>query len=135
MTQSILAFYSENVWSKQHTRQTHKTLHWILQALGSSAAIAGMVIEFYGKWQSSRSHFVSTHAILGLVAFILTLLGIFNGVSALWSVEMRTYVKPVYLKMVHNITGIAAFVLGKEILLQIKSYGKRLAFYHLTNYT
>lgn len=118
MTQSILAFYSENVWSKQHTRKTQKTLHWILQGLGSSAAIVGMIIEFINRWQSNKNHFTSTHSILGLTAFILTLLGMFNGVSALWSVELRTYVKPVYLKMAHNLNGIAAFVLGKKHLLQ-----------------
>lgn len=124
MTQSILAFYSENVWSKQHSRQTHKTLHWVLQGLGSSAAIAGMIIEFINRWQSSKNHFISTHSIVGLTAFILTVLGMLNGVAALWSVEMRRYVKPVYLKMAHNLNGIAAFVLGNVFLLQIISYEK-----------
>lgn len=121
MTQSILAFYSGNVWSKQHKRQTHKTLHWILQGLGSSAAIVGMIIEFINKSQKSLKHFASAHAIFGLVAFIFTILGMFNGVSALWSVEMRTYVKPVYLKMVHNVNGIAAFVLGKLLKKEQKN--------------
>lgn len=115
MAQSILALYSENVWSKQHTRQTHKTLHWILQGLGSSAAIAGMIIEFINRWKSSKNHFTSTHSILGLAAFILTLLGMFNGISALWSCKLRTFVQPVYLKLAHNLTGIAAFVLGNQI--------------------
>lgn len=113
MTQSILAFYSENVWSKDHKRKTHKTLHWILQALGSSAAIAGMMFEFVNLSQREIQHFVGPHAILGLIAFILTVIGMLNGVSALWSVEIRTYVKPVYLKFAHNLNGIAAFVIGK----------------------
>ncbi|XP_055300560.1 transmembrane reductase CYB561D2-like isoform X2 [Sitodiplosis mosellana] len=116
MTQSILVFYSENAWSKQHTRKTHKTLHWILQGLGSSAAIAGMIVEFINRWQDSKNHFISTHSIIGLTAFILTILGMLNGVSALWAAELRTYVKPVYLKFAHNLNGIAAFVLGMVAL-------------------
>lgn len=121
MTQGILSFYSENVWSKQHTRKTHRTLHWVLQGLGSASAMTGMTLEFINKWKSSSPHFSSTHSILGLTAFIVTLLGILNGTSALWSVELRAYVKPVYVKMAHNIIGISAFVLGKQFLSQINS--------------
>lgn len=128
MTQSILAFYSENVWSKQHSRQTHKTLHWILQGLGSSAAVAGMIIEFINRWQKSKNHFISTHSILGLTAFILTILGVLNGVSALWAVELRARIKPVYLKFAHNLNGIAAFVIGNQFSLQIGLYEQKTQF-------
>lgn len=124
MTQSILALYTENVWSKQHTRQTHKTLHWVLQGLGSSAAIAGMIIEFINRWIDGKYHFISTHSILGLTAFILTILGFLNGISALWAGELRTYVKPRILKLVHILNGIAAFVIGKQFLSQVISLEK-----------
>lgn len=114
MTESILAFYSENVWSKEHTRQTQKTLHWILQAVGSWAAITGMIIEYIGRSQKSKSHFSSTHSIIGLIAGIFTLIGMLNGISALWSVELKKYARPVYFKLAHNLNGIAAFVLGEH---------------------
>lgn len=108
MTEAILAFYSQNVWSQPHTRQVKKTLHWVLQAIGSLAAITGMIIEFMNK---SR-HFQSTHSILGLTAGILTTFGMLNGVTALWSIELKKFVKPIYMKIAHNLNGIAAFVLG-----------------------
>lgn len=110
MTEAILAFYSENVWSQQYTRPVKKTLHWILQTVGSLVALIGMIIEFANK----QRHFTTTHAILGLIAGIFTLLGMLNGVTALFSIELNKYVKPIYLKMAHNVNGIAAFVLGKN---------------------
>lgn len=113
MTQSILAFYSENVWSKEHTRKTQRTLHWLLQAIGSTAAIIGMIIEIVIRQQNGWPHFSSKHSIVGLIAGIFTLIGMMNGISALWSVELRKYVRPVYFKLAHNFTGISAFVLGK----------------------
>lgn len=113
MTEAILAFYSENVWSQQHTRYVKKTSHWILQTVGSLVAILGMIIEFMNK----QRHFTTTHAILGLVAGIFTLIGMLNGVTALFSVELKKRVKPIYFKMAHNITGMAAFVLGKSVKL------------------
>lgn len=117
MTQSILAFYSENVWSKDHTRHTQKTLHWVLQAIGSTAALIGMLLEVMSKIQNGRDHFYSPHAICGLVAGIFTFIGMMNGVAALWSVELRKYGRPLYFKLAHNLTGLTAFVMGKESAL------------------
>lgn len=113
MTQSILAFYSQNLWSKELTRPSQRTFHWVLQATGSTAAIIGMIIEFVNRSQRSKDHFSSPHSIVGLTAGICTLIGMLNGVSALWSGELRRYVSPVYLKLAHNLNGITAFVLGK----------------------
>lgn len=109
MTQAIMAFYSQNVWSRQHTQPVKRLLHWILQAIGSTMAIAGMIIEYVNR----GTHFRSTHSIIGLTAGIFTLIGMLNGVSALWSVELRKYLPPVYLKCFHNLIGIVAFVLGE----------------------
>lgn len=111
MTEAILAFYSQNIWSTYHTRYTRKTFHWILQTIGSLAAIAGMIIEFVNK----QRHFQSTHSILGLVAGILTVIGMINGITAAYSIQLKRYVKPIYMKMAHNLNGIAAFVLGNII--------------------
>lgn len=115
MTQAILAFYSENVWSKQHTRQTQKTIHWVLQTVGSLAAILGIIIEYIGRSQKSKPHFSSTHSTIGLIAAICTLIGMLNGISALWSIELKHYARPIYFKFAHNLNGIVAFKLGKFI--------------------
>lgn len=114
MTQSILAFYSENVWSKQYQRNSQKTIHWILQAIGSSAAILGIIIEYIGRSLKDKAHFSTTHSTIGLIAAIFTLCGMLNGVSALWSTKLKKFVRPVYFKLAHNVNGIIAFVLGKS---------------------
>ncbi|XP_055300071.1 transmembrane reductase CYB561D2-like [Sitodiplosis mosellana] len=119
MTQAILALYSENVWSKQHTRQTQKTIHWVLQAVGSSTAILGIIIQYIDRSLNSKPHFSSTHSIIGLIAAIFTLIGMFNGISALWSIKLKNYVRPVYSKLAHNLHGTVAYSLGMTAL----SYG------------
>ena len=118
MTQAILAFYSENVWSKPCGRQTKKTIHWVLQAVGSSIAIFGIVIEYIGREQIAREtkkpkpHFSNTHSIIGLIAAIFTFIGMLNGISALWSIKLKKYARPVYFKLAHNLSGTIAFILG-----------------------
>lgn len=106
-----MSFYSQNVWSQQHSRKTKRTLHWLMQAVGSIGAITGMIIEFWQK----QNHFQSTHAKLGLSAGIFTAIGMLNGISALWSIELRAFLKPLYWKFIHNLAGITAFVLGKVL--------------------
>lgn len=113
MGQAILAFYSENVWSKQHKRSTQKTIHWVLQAFGSIAAISGIIIEYIGRNMKMKPHFSSTHSTIGLIAIIFTLIGMLNGTFTLFSFELRKYVRPVLIKFAHNLIGIVAFVLGK----------------------
>lgn len=115
MTQSIMAFYSENVWSSGFSRQSKRTIHWMLQALGSTLAIVGFILEFVSRWQKGKVHFNSTHSVLGLIAIIFTVIAMCNGISALWSTELKRYVRPAYLKLGHNIVGIAAFVIGMAL--------------------
>lgn len=113
MTQAILAYYSQNVWSRQHSQPMKRLLHWVLQAIDSRMATAGMILEYVNRDMRGVSHFHSKHSIVGLIAGIFTLIGMLNGISALWAIDLRKYVAPVYLKIFHNLTGLAAFVLGE----------------------
>lgn len=113
MCESIMSLYQHNSWSGLHTRRTQTHLHWILQALGSGMAIAGMVLYYL-----DRTHnIVSLHARLGLASGVFTVLGVLNGTSALWARELFRWVKPVYTKLFHNFVGIMAFVLGMSSLI------------------
>lgn len=113
MAQAIMTFYSFNLWSKRLPRQTQRTLHWILQVIGSSAALLGIIIEFIGRWQKSKDHFISTHSTIGLIAGIFMLITLLGGVSALWSTKLKKYARPIHFKLAHNFSGISVFILGK----------------------
>lgn len=113
MAQAIMAFYSQNIWSKKHPRHTQRTLHWVLQVIGSSAAIIGIITEYIGRWQKSKNHFISTHSTIGLIAGICTLITMMSGISALWSTKLKKYARPIYFKLMHNFGGMTVFILGK----------------------
>lgn len=113
MCESIMSLYKHNSWSHLHQRRTQQHLHWILQALGSGAAIAGMAVYYVAR----DRHLRSTHSQLGFASLIFTCLGILNGTAALWSRELFRFVKPVYTKLFHNVCGITAFVTGMGALI------------------
>lgn len=113
MAQAIMVFYSQNIWSKKYSRHMQRTLHWILQVIGSSAAIIGIITEYIGRWQKSKNHFISTHSTIGLIAGICTLITMLSGISALWSAKLKKYARPIYFKLLHNFCGMTVFILGK----------------------
>lgn len=113
MCEAIMSLYQQNSWTVLHTKRTKTNLHWVLQAIGSSMAIGGMLLYVVNRDQ----HFDSLHGQLGLASGIFTCIGILNGTSALWAKELYRFVKPVYSKLFHNVIGIVAFVLGMASLI------------------
>uniref|UniRef100_A0A182QJL3 ascorbate ferrireductase (transmembrane) n=1 Tax=Anopheles farauti TaxID=69004 RepID=A0A182QJL3_9DIPT len=112
MAESLLTLYSANSWTDRYSTVTKRRLHWILQAIGCVAIIVGISLEIYLKEDAGRSHFRSDHAITGLVSLIFIGLSILNGVAALYTVQIKHIIKPIYVKMCHYLTGIVAFVIG-----------------------
>lgn len=113
MAQAIMALYPRNIWSKAYPSNTQRTLHWILQCIGSSTVLAGIIIEYIGRWQKSKDHFISTHSTIGLIAGISTLIVMLSGTSALWSIKLKKYARPLYFKLMHTVGGMTVFILGK----------------------
>lgn len=61
MAESILVYYSNNTWSNLFRRQTKNHLHWILQVLGSGAALVGIGLEIYRRnwrWLWGSNHVI-----------------------------------------------------------------------------
>lgn len=114
MTQAILAFYSQNVLTQYNSRSVQRRIHWIMQLVGSSMAICGITIQFFSTYKTG--HFDTVHGIFGLVAISLTIFGMVNGTLALWSVELRHYLKPIQTKFFHNLVGTSAFIVGMVTL-------------------
>lgn len=113
MAESLLSLYKQNAWSSLHQRRTKNHLHWILQVLGCGFAFAGMWILYEARGIRIRS----IHAKLGFASNILIIIGVINGSSALWARELGRWVKPVYSKLFHNLTGSLCFVLGMSSLI------------------
>lgn len=52
----------------------------------------------------------------GLASFVFLIITMLNGVTNLFSREMRTLVKPVYQRFFHNLMALVTFVLGMAAL-------------------
>lgn len=120
MAEAILTLYSSNCWSFFHTPKTKRNMHWVIQVIGSTMAIVGTAILIPER----STHFHSVHSITGLVSLILIVVALINGIAALWPLEfyMKSQIRPIISKILHNSIGVASFVLGKHFFPSIINY-------------
>ncbi|XP_063697557.1 uncharacterized protein LOC134828508 [Culicoides brevitarsis] len=125
MAEAILALYSGNAWSSLLLRRQKGHGHLWLQIGGAILALAGMWIEVYNK--GNRITWKGNHAIFGLLSAIFLIINVILGFITFWSVKLKHLVKPVYVKLVHNMVGLCCFVFGMVSLYYgyDKGYVKR----------
>ncbi|KAI9801464.1 MAG: hypothetical protein M1833_002696 [Piccolia ochrophora] len=75
-TQAILVLQPTHT-AKQKQQGTHT--HAVLNGLGADALIAGLIVIEVNKFRHNGTHFVSPHAILGLITYIFLALQVIVG--------------------------------------------------------
>lgn len=116
MAEAILAFYEMNALTLSVSRQRRKTIHWIVQTIGFIVTFIGVMLEFIRREKYGSTHFTTAHSITGLIAGIFSLISLINGVVASKAYQLRYSIKPIYSKILHNLTGILCFVIGNFML-------------------
>jgi hypothetical protein len=112
MSNAILIMSDNSFLSMTSKRSERVISHWALQVLGLALIIAGHICIFVFKMQNNRVRFQSTHSLVGLTAFILSLLTGFQGIFTRYSLQLRKIVKPLAQKIFHSLIGNVSFILG-----------------------
>lgn len=113
MSEAIVVLAEENLWTNFLSRQVSKHIHWILQVGAAVFIIVGVAV----KYDKKESHFLSTHAITGIISLGMLIFVALTGIFAFFSVELRRIIRPVLFKLLHNFLGIGCFVIGMTSLL------------------
>lgn len=105
-----LAITSINPYSgflKTLDQNKKRTIHFVLQVIGSVLAIAGSILSI-----TKFKNFNSAHGILGLIAMILTFLSLIGGLVNVFAQKLNKF--PVLIKSCHaclgSVTLIVAFL-------------------------
>lgn len=126
MSEALLLFASDDLWSRQLNRSQKYFIHGFLMTLGTVLVTAGCIDTFY--YITEDYHLYTVHGItgiagfsvylviffifLGLVAMILMILSIILGFMASYTSEFKKLGRPVTLKFNHNFVGLLGFVIG-----------------------
>ena len=112
MFQAILSMSDANCWTTALKYKDKVTLHWILQVAAIICVSLGFSCIFLNKIRLEKNHFESTHAICGLITYILTGFIAIGGIWTKYSFQLRDYMKPVIAKLIHSTLGIVVFCLA-----------------------
>ncbi|XP_063933003.1 transmembrane reductase CYB561D2-like isoform X1 [Zophobas morio] len=110
MTEALMLFPSDELWTTQTTRRQRYWIHGCLFLLGTILVSAGNIDTFY--FLEDGYHLYTIHGITGLISMILFILSIFLGLMATYSQYLKHYLRPVWFKLAHNFVGLLGYVVG-----------------------
>lgn len=111
MTEAILCFSSENIFTRYFNHKQRVTLHWTLQILGGCLIASAFAVIIASKNSKGKPHFATWHGTIGLVAIIGSALAIFGGLVAKYSFPLRKIIRPVTVKVLHSLLGVIVYIL------------------------
>ncbi|KAH8377105.1 hypothetical protein KR093_003464 [Drosophila rubida] len=107
MAESMMCFYNANWLTLRYTRKRKTAIHVVLQLLGGGMGVAGCLVQLIrDDWSIS----VTVHARLGFAAFILCLVALLSGISAVLARSLSRIVSPLANKTFHVILSLGTFV-------------------------
>lgn len=121
MAEGVMIHYEGNVLTNGYKRKTKTTIHWVVLTLGGGCGAAGALIKMIQKGFLLQS----THGKLGMTAFVLCILAMTSGLSALFSTRVKKLITPLLNKTFHNFLGFACFV----IALVTQYYGYQTGYF------
>lgn len=111
MTEGVLALSKDNFVSK-YCRPFRLRSHWIPLTIAVVLSLAGFLVAFINKNRLNKNHFVSWHALFGLIGLISSIPTCLNGIPVLYKKEIKKYISPKIAKFVHIATGVATVLFG-----------------------
>ncbi|XP_036321650.1 uncharacterized protein LOC118735791 [Rhagoletis pomonella] len=106
MAEGIMCHYSINPLTNGFKRKTKTTIHWVLLTLGGGCGVAGCLVMIV----IVKLNMDQLHNRLGFAAFILCLISMLSGLSALFSSYLRRILSPLLNKGFHNLVGFGTFL-------------------------
>lgn len=91
--------------------------HWILLTVATISIAAGFAVVFINKTALNKRHFKTWHGFFGLLSLISGTPALLNGIGALYDVNLKSYIKPNVIKLIHQASGTVAFIFGGITLI------------------
>jgi cytochrome b561 len=112
MVQGILAVSGQSVFADVSTHNKRTYSHWVFQTLALVLITIGQSSIFVNKNKNGYPHYQTIHSFFGLVTYIGTVFGSLGGVANLYSNSLKSFIKPVQLKVGHAMAGSVLYVVA-----------------------
>ncbi|RZC33491.1 cytochrome b561 domain-containing protein 2-like, partial [Asbolus verrucosus] len=110
MSEALLLFAPDELWSVQLTRKQKYWIHASLISIGTILVTVGCIETFC--FIKEGYHLYTVHGITGLIAMISFIVSLFLGLMANYSQKLSAYARPVMFKFTHNFIGLLGYIIG-----------------------
>ncbi|XP_017773536.1 PREDICTED: uncharacterized protein LOC108560482 [Nicrophorus vespilloides] len=107
MAEGMILFHKDNVYNTGLSEEGIKRNHVIVMVVSVVFICGGVGIEIARR--GAEEHFVSAHAIVGLLCLIILLLATISGAVTSIIQALKTDYRPIAL-LIHNILGILSYI-------------------------
>lgn len=134
MTSAINAVTPGDLATEWMPIRLRSARHWVLQLLAGFIILVGFLIILSNKIINSKYHFQTLHARFGLSALVFICFTSFGGLGALYSLKLKDYLAPIYMKLLHASFGLVTFSLG-TITIILGCFSNWWSFGEVLRYT
>ncbi|XP_039745949.1 cytochrome b561 domain-containing protein 2-like [Pararge aegeria] len=134
MTSAINAVTPGDLATEWMPIRLRSARHWVLQLLAGFIILVGFLVILTNKIINDKYHFQSLHAKFGLAALVFVCFTSFGGLGALYSLKIKDYIAPIYMKLLHASVGLVTFCLG-TITIILGNFSKWWSFGEVLKYT
>ncbi|XP_023170170.1 uncharacterized protein LOC111598927 [Drosophila hydei] len=107
MAEGMMCFYDGNWLTLRYTRKHKTAIHVVLQILGGGMGVAGCLVQLIrDQWAIS----VTVHSRLGFAAFVLCLISLLSGLTAVLARSLSKVLSPLANKSFHVLLSLGTFV-------------------------
>jgi cytochrome b-561 domain containing protein 2 len=112
MSHAILTMADNNFVTQTLSYQNRVTVHWILQTSALILITIAQTCIYLNKNKLGKEHYQSTHALFGLSTYLLTVVSTLGGVFTRYSFQLKKFVKPTIMKILHSFAGLLTYLLA-----------------------
>jgi len=112
MCQAIVIFSPESSLLQSSSRSDKIQLHWILNLFSILGTAGGFGAIYLNKEIAGKSHFTTWHGQFGLATVLGILGAALGGLAAKYSGYLRSYAKPINVKLYHATGALVVFTLA-----------------------
>ncbi|XP_045763467.1 transmembrane reductase CYB561D2 [Maniola jurtina] len=134
MTSAINAVTPGDLATEWMPIRLRSARHWVLQLLAGLIILVGFLVILTNKFINNKYHFITLHAKFGLAALVFVCFTSFGGLGALYSLKLKDYLAPIYIKLLHASVGLVTFCLG-TITIILGTFSKWWSFGEVLRYT
>jgi len=110
MVQAIFAISGRSMFADVSSHDKRVYAHWVFQTLALILITIAQASIYINKNNNGYPHYQTIHSYFGLGTYIATVVGMFGGSATKYGNSLKSFVKPIQLKIGHGMLGSALFV-------------------------